>query len=162
MSRVPQHPEVSQWLLTSGDAPTWPTGPTPAPLPPLTGCTRLPLHLVTPTPTLLLQVEAVINAALKRDLHVFTAPLLILICVLVLLRWILPQPSSVWCLRRLHTSTSIFCSSGPAAASRPRPSLLSSRWEALTDRHWSAPAHWRCHCTGHTDSKWKLVTIGRV
>ncbi len=54
--------------------------------------------------------------------------------VLLLFRWILPQPPSVWCLSSLHASTSLFCSSGPAAPTRPRPPLLSSRWVSHTKR----------------------------
>lgn len=46
---------------------------------------------------------------------------------LLLSRWILPDPPSVWSLCCLHSSTSIFCSSQPAAPSRPRPTLFGSR-----------------------------------
>lgn len=47
---------------------------------------------------------------------------------LLLPRWILYTPPTIWCLCCLHSPTSLFCSSSSTARSWPRPSLFSSRW----------------------------------
>lgn len=124
-----QHQEGSQSWLGSGNVPPWPTGPMRTHRPLLMAHTLPGPHPATLSLTLLQQVGVsistfiILNLFESHGISWHVAHICRWFC-----RWLLPQPSDIWCGRRPHGSPSLLCSYGPAAPTWSRSPFISSRY----------------------------------